>query len=303
MFDVLCLSDCCCDIIFKGLNRIPEPGTEEYCEKLYCKAGGGSNTAMGLAKLGCDTAYATVIGNDSFGEIIASGLAAAGVKNDYVLRPNGAQTWVSAVLSTGSDRAFASYAGQGISYTYQELCTMVESSRWVHTYLYYCERFPMLTSLCREKGVPLSVDSTFIEGQTLKDICPILKQTALFTPNETEACALTRTDDPSAALMQLSSVCPNVVITMGKKGCLAALDGGRYHVVPPEVQAVDANGAGDLFNAGLLAARLSGKDTCEQLCWAAASGALAVTYAGGMDDSYTREKTEKLASYVKVNLI
>ena len=56
MFDVLCISDCCCDLIFKGLARVPAPGTEEYCQNLYMKAGGGANTPMGLAKLGCATA-------------------------------------------------------------------------------------------------------------------------------------------------------------------------------------------------------------------------------------------------------
>lgn len=300
MFDILCLSDCCCDMIFKGLRRIPAPGTEEYCEQLFCKAGGGSNTPMGLAKLGCDTAYATIIGDDSFGDLVAADLAAAGVRDTYIGRLSGARTWVSAVLSTERDRAFASYAGRGIAFTEEELRNMVGNARWVHTYLYYCELFPALPRLCRELGVPLSVDSTFTEGQTLESIHPVLEQATLFTPNDSEACGLTGTTDPLDALKKLSAVCPNVVVTMGKNGCLAALDGEFYSVLPPEVAAVDANGAGDLFNAGLLAARISGRDNETQLRWAAASGSLAVTYAGGMDEAYTKEKVLALTGEVKV---
>ena len=298
MFDVLCLSDCCCDMIFSGLRRIPAPGTEEYCEQLYCKAGGGANTAMGLAKLGCNTAYATMIGDDIPGRLIMDDLAAAGVNSAYISCPEGARTWVSAVLSTGDERAFASFAGRGVAYTARELQTMVGSARWVHTYYYYCERFPELARLCRKAGVPFSVDSSFTEGQNLVDIRPVLEQAELFTPNDAEACALTGKAQAEKALGQLAGVCRNVVVTMGKRGCIASLEGRRYTVLPPEVRAVDANGAGDLFNAGFLAARLAGRDAETQLRWAAASGALAVTYAGGMDESYTKEKVAELTNRV-----
>lgn len=300
MFDVLCLSDCCCDLIFKGLARVPAPGTEEYCEALYMKAGGGANTPMGLAKLGCATAYATALGDDAMGALVRADMAAAGVAPDYFQQVPGARTWVSAVLSTPGDRAFASFAGQGVACARAGLEQMVRGARWVHTYTYYCEKFPFLPQVCREAGVPLSLDATFGGEKTLEDVRALLGGAALFTPNEVEACALTGEQDPRSALEKLAAVCPNVVVTMGGRGCIAALDGERLRAATPQVPVVDANGAGDLFNAGLLAARLAGQDAAGQLRLAAASGALAVTYAGGMDARYTREKVEALAAAVTV---
>lgn len=300
MFDVLCVSDCCCDVIFKGMKRIPAPGTEEYCEELYMKAGGGANTAMGLAKSGCLTAYMTAVGEDDMGKLVCSDMEKSGVAADYIQKSMNSRTWVSAVLSTPWDRSFASYAGTRVSCTKEQLKQAVRNVKWLHTYTYYCELFPFLPEVCREAGVPFSVDAAFGEETRLENIRELLRRAELFTPNDVEACGLTKETDPVAALKKLAEVCPNVVVTMGGKGSIAVLDGKMYRAFPPEVTMVDANGAGDMFVAGLIAARLKGRNALEQLCLATASGALAVTYPGGMSDLYTRERVELLAENVIV---
>lgn len=43
-----------------------------------------------------------------------------------------------------------------------------------------------------------------------------------------------------------------VVITLGRRGALASLDGARITVPAPAVDVVDTVGAGDAFTAGLL---------------------------------------------------
>lgn len=300
MFDILCVSDCCCDLIFQGLARVPAPGTEEYCRELFMQAGGGANTPMGLARLGSRTAYLTAVGTDDLGALVAGNLAQAGVAGDFIQQRKNSRTWVSAVLSTPADRAFASYAGTDVSCTREQLLALVKQAKWVHTYTCYCEKFPFLPEVCRMAQVPLSLDATFGAKVTLKDVEALLLQAELFTPNDREACLLTGETDPIAALKKLAEVCSNVVVTMGGDGCIAVLDGGMYQVLPPRVDMVDANGAGDLFNAGLLWARLTGMDAEAQLRMAAASGALAVTYAGGMNPRYDKSRVEQLAQQVIV---
>lgn len=300
MFDVLCLSDCCCDLIFEGLERLPAPGGEEYSRSMHTKAGGGANTPMGLARLGCATAYATALGTDPMGELVRRELLESGVAPDYFQQSHDGRTWVSAVFSTSTDRSFASFAGQPVTCTAPQLKQMVQGVRWVHTYSCYCYSFPFLPQVCQTSGVPFSLDATFGSEKTLEEVQPILEQAALYTPNEAEACGLTGEQEPYRALQKLSRVCQNVVVTMGRSGCMAVLDGCGLRALPPPVKLVDATGAGDLFNAGLIAGRLAGISPEEQLRMATASGTLAVTYPGGMDIAYTRGQVASLAGCVTV---
>lgn len=300
MYDVLCVSDCCCDLIFQGLARVPEAGTEEYCRELFMQAGGGANTPMGLARLGSRTAYLTAVGADDLGAIVRADLIRAGVMPDLFQQAQNSRTWVSAVLSTPKDRAFASYAGTDVEVSRSQLEELVQQVKWVHTYTCYCERFPFLTEVCRRAGVPLSLDSTFGEEVSLGEVQEMLSQAEVFTPNDREACLLTGEREPLEALKRLAAVCPNVVVTMGEQGSLASLNGVMYRVLPPKVEMVDANGAGDLFNAGLIRARLKNLDPRDQLRFAAASGALAVTYPGGMSPAYDPGLVESLAKQAEV---
>lgn len=300
MYDILCLSDCCCDLIFQGLPRLPLAGEEEYCRSFSLHAGGGANTPIGLARLGLHTAYATTVGSDLLGGVVWDELTTAGISTDYLQRSAEGSSWVSAVLSTQEDRAFASSAGVSANYSPQELERMIASSSWVHTYVYYCQKYPALPQLCQRLQVPLSVDLSYDPSQTLESLAPLLRSARLITPNRDEALALSASGSVTQALNTLSQVCENVVITMGAEGCAAILDGGRYRVYAPEVTPVDANGAGDLFNAGLLWARLRGMDAGQQLCMACACGSLAVTCVGSMDERFCPANVEALSARVRV---
>jgi len=301
VFDVLCISDCCCDLIFRGLPQVPSPGTEAYCQEFFMQAGGGANTPMGLARLGCRTAYVTAVGDDALGEIVCRDMAASGVSSACIQKNAGVQTWVSAVLSTPDDRAFASYAGKGVSLTKAALEKLTASVRWVHTYTCYCERFPFIPEVCARNNVPLSLDAAFGEKTVLGDMQPLLAQTTLFTPNDREAYALTGEEDPYRALKKIAGVCENVVVTMGKAGCMAVIDGQAFKARGPVVRMADATGAGDLFAAGLIAARLKGAGAEAQLRFAAASGALCATWPGGVNGRYSSEKVAELAQKVTVS--
>lgn len=301
MFDVLCISDCCCDLIFRGLDQVPFPGTEAYCKEFFIQAGGGANTPMGLARLGCRTAYVTAVGEDALGEIVCRDMEASGVSSTCIQKNAGSQTWVSAVLSTSDDRAFASYAGKGVALTKTELEKIISGIRWVHTYTCYCEQFPFIPEVCAGAGIPLSLDAAFGEKTVFGDMQPLLAQTALFTPNDKEAYALTGEEDPYRALKKIACVCENVVVTMGKKGCMAVLDGQAFKAEGPVVRMADATGAGDLFAAGLIAARLKGAGAEEQLRFAAASGALCATWPGGINERYSSERVAELAHKVTVS--
>ena len=79
-----------------------------------------------------------------------------------------------------------------------------------------------------------------------------------------------------------------VVMKDGARGARAWWSGGESAVPGSPVTVVDTTGAGDSFNAGFLAARLSGHDLPEALRWATVAGALSTRAAGGTAAQATR---------------
>jgi len=87
------------------------------------------------------------------------------------------------------------------------------------------------------------------------------------------------------------------VCTRGRQGAVAYTRAeGRWRADAITVQrAVDSNGAGDAFVAGLLAARLDGRPLAESLRWASAAGALCVQSIELVSPAISRELVVRLA--------
>jgi len=81
----------------------------------------------------------------------------------------------------------------------------------------------------------------------------------LLLPNLPEARLLSGRSDATAAATALAQDFGAVAVTMGADGVLWAAGNEVAHVPAPEARAVDSTGAGDAFDAGLLAAWLSGE--------------------------------------------
>ncbi len=293
-FDVLCIAETCCDIIFGGLEKMPVPGGEEYCREFAVKAGGGSNTAMGLARLGLHTRLLTQLGRDALGESVYRFIEETGVDMAAVRYEEGIETGVSAVLSVPGERGFASYGGSRFQIPEELLESQIRQCRHVHTYLGYCMAFP-IGELCERYGKTLSLDVAGGDTASLEQAPPFLSRSAVITPNDAEACRLTGAGSVEEALRILSGYCENVVVTCGEKGCEAFSRGRRFHAGPVKAPSVkDATGAGDLFCAGYLYGYLKGWDPQRRMEYANRAGALAVSYIGGIGEAFTKENVERM---------
>jgi sugar/nucleoside kinase (ribokinase family) len=90
-----------------------------------------------------------------------------------------------------------------------------------------------------------------------------LVQTDILLLNEVESRALSGLDDLHAVAARLRAMMPEhatLVIKRGPEGAEAWQDGDAAHVPTPPVTVADSIGAGDIFNAGFLSARLAGRD-------------------------------------------
>jgi ribokinase len=110
----------------------------------------------------------------------------------------------------------------------------------------------------------------------LLDCGPIL------TPNQHEAAALSGEAEPERAALALAArTGAPVVVTLGERGALVADGGGATeHHPAPAVEAVDATGAGDVFNGVLATALAAGARLGAAVDAAVAAAAESVTRAG-----------------------
>jgi sugar/nucleoside kinase (ribokinase family) len=76
--------------------------------------------------------------------------------------------------------------------------------------------------------------------------------------NEDEALAYTETDDLSNAFQIFKEISPNFLITQGSNGCIGFDGRNEFNIPGIKVNAIDTNGAGDMFAGAVLYSITSG---------------------------------------------
>jgi 2-dehydro-3-deoxygluconokinase len=114
-----------------------------------------------------------------------------------------------------------------------------------------------------------------------KKILRLLPQVDLLFVSSDEAAILTGRSNPRESFLQFERAgTKEIVMKMGKSGCLIS-DGGILREVPSfAVRAVDSTGAGDAFTAAFLQGRIRGWSTLEAALAANAAGAAAASRVG-----------------------
>lgn len=100
--------------------------------------------------------------------------------------------------------------------------------------------------------------------------------------NEIEAQQLSGQSDLSAALDQLSTLCQNIILTLGGDGVRYIGEAGAQFVAAKKVEVVDTTAAGDTFIGYYLASMAQGMDVRSALERANAAAAITVTRLGAV---------------------
>jgi sugar/nucleoside kinase (ribokinase family) len=119
-------------------------------------------------------------------------------------------------------------------------------------------------------------------GQWLQILEPTLPYVDYFLPSLAEVRAMTGCADPNEAAAELLKYgMRTVVVKLADQGCMLSMSTGEsIHIPAFEVDSIDATGAGDCFNAGLIAGIYMGWSLEDSAHLANAMGALCVTEYG-----------------------
>lgn len=281
---VLSLGRIYCDLVFRGLDGMPQLGRELFARDFAMTPGGGALiTAAHLSASGRSSALLARFGTDTLSRALAGQIEALGIDLRFLDRHDSAGPQLTVVMVKDNDRAFLSRrAGHARPSSFERALAWPEA-RHLHI-AEYATLHEMRDAIAaaKAKGLTVSLDPSW-DDELIRD--PLFFErtagTDVFLPNQEEAYALTGTEDPQQALAVLGRHFPVVALKCGGDGALLAMDGAIIGLPSPKVEVVDTTGAGDAFNAGFLDAWLDDTGPAECLAAAISAGSRSVQASGG----------------------
>jgi 2-dehydro-3-deoxygluconokinase len=242
------------------------------------------NTAVYLARAGIDVAYATALGDDPYSDGMVSMAAAEGIKTDLMLRVPGRLPGLYMIETDNKgDRRFRYWRGEAPA---RELFELPDWNRIAESMMgarliffsgitlsLYSNsglgRLLAVIEMARQQGAKIAFDGNF-RPQGWKGDLPrtravfmeALKRVDIALPTFDDEAVLWGDPSPEATVERLQAFgVGEIVVKNGPNSALVAA-GGRQEFIPPAeiVEAIDTTAAGDSFNAGYIAARLSGEN-------------------------------------------
>lgn len=303
MFDILVAGEINPDLILTG-DAMPEFGQVEKLVNSATLTVGSSSVifACGAARLGLNVAFIGVCGDDVFGKFMLDEMSDRGVDVRHVIiRPDG-QTGLSVILNNRSDRAILTHSGLIAELRASDVPdALLSQSRHLHVASYFLQAKlqPDLPDLFRRGhslGLTTSLDPNYDPSEQWTGLDELLSVTDVFLPNQTEALSITKSSDVESASRMLAAKVKLVTVKLGADGALACENDlvTRANSIP--VNAVDAVGAGDSFDAGFMYGYLNNWQIERSLRLACVCGALSTQQAGGTNGQPTLEEAKKHVS-------
>ncbi len=283
-------------------NRMPIFGETLIGSDFDMGPGGkGSNQAVALARLGAESYFAGIIGEDKLADIATELYAREGVKTRYLHKTRDRATGVGFIILDP-----AGHNGIILDMGANQLM----DARFVDSLEAQIAQSDMVLSVLE---IPVQAAARAMElgrkhgVRTLLNPAPaarlddaVLRQIDFLTPNETELRILLGLppDDPTptrelAQRLQVRGA-RNVIVTLGAEGALVLANSEIHQVPGVQVDVVDTTGAGDAFNAALAVAVAEGRALLDAVKFATCAGALECTQLGVIPGLPTRQAVDRM---------
>jgi len=246
--------------------------------------GNGLNEAVGIAKLGKDVNFVSLVGKDEAGDRILEHLSKNKVDTNLVVRKDITTSINIVLVDEAGERFFLTNPNSTLrKQSLEDIIPYIESfndivcfaSLFVSPMLSVGD-YEVLFKEIKESGRTLCVDMTKRKnGETIDDLKPILKYVDYIFPNNDEISLITGFNDiklNAKVLIDANVGCS--VIKQGKDGVFVKTK--NYEALIPAVKVskvIDTTGAGDSFAAGFIYGLSKGYDDiqCAKLGCAVAS--------------------------------
>ena len=279
------------DLILGPAAPWPQPGTEIIVDHDELRVGGcAGNSALALKALGVPFALAASIGSDRFGAWLASEFG----EQSRGWRVHEENTTISVgITHPDGERTFFTTLGHLPHYGAADVLAALDGEAHRGGLALFAGPFLMpklsqeygqLYDWADKLGIRVALDTGWPPAGWTPEIVAATKgwlaRSAIALFNEVETTSITGRDNVHDAARAMLDLMPDgavAVVKRGPHGALAASSAGVVEVAAPKVKVIDTIGAGDVFNAGFLAALAAGKSLEESLAAGAATASRAVS--------------------------
>ena len=287
------------------MGRTPHlPAAGETVKGSFFKQGaGGKGFNQGIAahKAGGNVTMITKLGRDAMANVALDAMDEVGMPKDHIFYSDTEATGIALIMvdETTGQNEIVIVPGACSTISDGDIDSVKDVIRDSAYLLLQLEvnqdANEKAAAFAKANGVRVIVNTAPFQPVT----DAFLNGVYLVTPNEVEAEELTgvavtdlESADRAAEVFFRKGV-QNVLITLGSRGVYVNSE-GRSEIIPAfRVKAIDATGAGDAFNGGLLTALAEGKDLWQAARFANGLAALSVQKLGTTPSMPVRSEIDR----------
>lgn len=262
------------------VSHMVKPGETLSADQLHVNCGGkGLNQSIAIRRAGIPVYHAGILGDD--GKELSCVCEENQIHTRHIKTVPGRSGHAMIQVNPEGENSILLYEGTNGRNTIEQIEEVLSWFTKGDILLLQNEvnLLNHMINLAYERGMRIYLNpSPFNEKVRGAD----LEKVSVFLLNEIEGSQMTGETKPQQMIDALHVKYHNseVVLTLGKKGCIYS-DGKRQISCPGFlVKAVDTTAAGDTFTGYYIASQLSGKDIESSLRYACGAAALAVTKRG-----------------------
>jgi len=270
MFDVITVGSATVDVFVrtefcdmvqeKGRDCIAYPvGSKILIDELILTTGGGgTNTAVSLARLGHKVAFLGKIGTFENSRRVILDLQKDHVNTSLVVRKPNSRTGYSIILdSVNHDRTILVFRGSNNDLRLNEVKLRKLKTKWFYFSTMMGQSYQTLERLAlyaEKNKINIAFNiSSYLAKKGINYLNPILKRTNILVLNKEEAALLAGKGKIQNLLKELHKAGPKIVaITDGEHGVYVSDQNYSYHANPHKIKVVETTGAGDTFASSFL---------------------------------------------------
>ncbi|MGC8571471.1 carbohydrate kinase family protein [Caldivirga sp.] len=273
------------DVYFRVQSLPENDGAVEAYEAYIGGGGSAANFAVQVSRLGAYVRFIGAVGSDMISDALLDDLKEAGVDVRWVKRINVERSGLVVVLiGPENGKRMIEYRGANLGLTPSDINTeSLSEINHLHLALSRLNIIEAGVRRARELGLTVSIDGgAGLSSYDINILKPLMDGVNTWFMNSLEARRLANINDPiSAGLRIFENInVEELVVTLGPGGAVSFTEDGAKLVEAFKVAPIDTTGAGDVFAASYVFAKLIGLERVSRLIFANAAASIKVTRRG-----------------------